>query len=52
MRELQLPPGPQVGRILAQLLEEVLENPARNRREWLLRRLHEGFSIDSTEFRT
>ena len=51
MRELSLPPGPRVGRILTQLLEEVLEVPARNQREWLLQRLHEGFSIDSTEFR-
>ena len=52
MRELGLAPGPRVGRILDRLLEEVIEDPGRNRREWLLRRVREGFSIDSTEFRT
>ncbi|MEO5618271.1 MAG: HD domain-containing protein [Candidatus Eisenbacteria bacterium] len=39
MRELGVPPGPVVGRVLSELLEEVLENPARNSREFLLRRI-------------
>lgn len=32
-------PGPYVGEVLEQLLSEVLEDPSRNQREWLLRRL-------------
>ncbi|HKA23815.1 MAG TPA: HD domain-containing protein [Candidatus Eisenbacteria bacterium] len=39
MRELGVGPGPVVGQILRTLLEEVLEDPARNDRAWLLRRL-------------
>ena len=39
MRVLEVPPGPEVGRVLARLLDEVLEDPTRNRREWLLARL-------------
>jgi len=35
------PPGPYVGQVLQRLLEEVLEDPSRNRREWLLMRLEE-----------
>lgn len=35
------PPGPYVGQVLRRLLEEVVEEPERNRREWLLARLHE-----------
>ena len=35
------PPGPYVGRVLAQLLEEVTEDPRLNEREWLLSRLAE-----------
>ncbi len=38
MREASLSAGPAVGRILARLLEEVLEVPERNERDWLLRR--------------
>ncbi|MFN0152018.1 MAG: CCA tRNA nucleotidyltransferase [bacterium] len=38
MRTLAIDPGPQVGRILAMLLEEVLENPVCNTRENLLAR--------------
>ncbi|QIA26203.1 HD domain-containing protein [Thermaerobacter sp. PB12/4term] len=33
-----LGPGPAIGWILQQLLEDVLDEPARNRREWLLER--------------
>lgn len=39
MRVLAIPPGPEVGRVLARLLEEVLDDPARNTRERLLARL-------------
>ncbi|HEU5311678.1 MAG TPA: HD domain-containing protein [Candidatus Eisenbacteria bacterium] len=46
MRVLGSPPGPKVGEVLEQLLEEVLEDPERNDRGWLLQRVREGFSID------
>jgi tRNA nucleotidyltransferase/poly(A) polymerase len=36
MRELSLPPGPRIGRLLAQLLDLVLEDPSLNERETLL----------------
>jgi len=39
MRALGIAPGPEVGRRLEGLLEEVLEDPSRNTREWLLERL-------------
>lgn len=35
------PPGPYVGQVLRRLLDEVVEEPERNRREWLLARLQE-----------
>ncbi|HEV8246213.1 MAG TPA: HD domain-containing protein [Polyangiaceae bacterium] len=38
MRELGLKPGPKLGEILRALLEEVVEDPSRNEREWLLER--------------
>jgi len=38
MELLALPPGPAVGAILDRLLEDVLEDPALNRRERLLER--------------
>ncbi|MBE3589784.1 MAG: HD domain-containing protein [Firmicutes bacterium] len=41
MRELGLAPGPRVGRVLAVLLEEVLEDPAANDRAHLLQRIRE-----------
>ncbi|MBX6378653.1 MAG: HD domain-containing protein, partial [Clostridia bacterium] len=41
MRVLGTPPGPVVGRALAALLEEVLEEPSRNRRDYLLGRLRQ-----------
>jgi tRNA nucleotidyltransferase (CCA-adding enzyme) len=47
MRALNLNPGPRVGEILEHLLEEVLENPALNRREALLERVRTGFSVDT-----
>lgn len=39
MRELGLPAGPAIGRLLRALLEEVLDDPALNTRERLLERL-------------
>jgi len=48
MRELGLRPGPRIGEILGQLLEEVLENPSLNERGYLLHRVREAFSIDTT----
>jgi tRNA nucleotidyltransferase (CCA-adding enzyme) len=39
MLALGIGPGPAVGESLAALLEEVLEDPSRNTREWLLARL-------------
>jgi len=47
MRVLDLGPGPKVGEILNQLLDEVLEEPSLNRREALLTRLKTGFSVDT-----
>lgn len=37
----QQPPGPYVGKVLRQLLDEVLEEPSRNRRDWLMKRVEE-----------
>lgn len=36
LMELGVPQGRQIGRILSELLEQVLEEPERNEREWLL----------------
>ncbi|HET7498826.1 MAG TPA: poly(A) polymerase, partial [Candidatus Eisenbacteria bacterium] len=47
MRELGLAPGPDVGRILDRLLEEVTEDPSLNDRKRLLRRLSQGMAIDT-----
>lgn len=41
LAEAGIPPGPAVGRILAVLLGEVLEDPVRNSREWLMARARE-----------
>jgi tRNA nucleotidyltransferase (CCA-adding enzyme) len=47
MRELKLEPGPEVGRILERLLEEVIDDPTLNDRKRLLGRLHRGLPIDT-----
>lgn len=47
MRELRLPPGPEVGRVLDRLLEEVTEDPSLNERKRLLQRLARGLAIDT-----
>lgn len=38
MKETGLAPGPKVGQLLAVLLEDVLDDPKRNTREWLTQR--------------
>jgi hypothetical protein len=44
LRAAGIPPGPLLGRVLALLLEDVLEEPARNRSEWLVQRARELYS--------
>ncbi len=41
MKELKIEPGPKVGAILAVLLEEVLDDPKRNTKEYLVARMQE-----------
>ncbi len=41
MKELSLKPGPQVGKILQKLFEEVDEDLSKNTKEYLLKRLKE-----------
>ena len=48
MRELQLPPGPQVGGVLARLLDRVLDDPDLNSRDQLIRLLPEVLKELST----
>lgn len=43
MRELEIGPGPEVGRVLEQLLERVLDMPELNRREELLKLVRKDF---------
>jgi putative nucleotidyltransferase with HDIG domain len=50
MHELGLPPGPEVGRVLERLLEDVLEDPSLNVRERLIARMRtasRGLPIDT-----
>lgn len=42
MRELGMPPGPEIGRLLDGLLQAVLDDPARNERQTLLRLAHQA----------
>jgi hypothetical protein len=44
LRKAGIPPGPALGRILASLLEDVLEDPARNTSEWLVPRARELYA--------
>ncbi len=41
MKELGISPGPKIGLILNSLLVEVLDDPAKNKKEDLIRRIHE-----------
>jgi len=47
MSELGVAPGPIVGGLLRRLLDDVLEAPEHNRREWLLERCRELLTEDS-----
>jgi tRNA nucleotidyltransferase (CCA-adding enzyme) len=39
MKILNLKPGPKIGKILNQLFDEVMEDAAKNKREYLLKRI-------------
>lgn len=44
LRKAGIPPGPALGKVLALLLDDVLEDPARNTSEWLVPRARELFA--------
>ncbi|HEU4585686.1 MAG TPA: CCA tRNA nucleotidyltransferase [Gemmatimonadaceae bacterium] len=44
LRKAGIPPGPALGKVLARLLEDVLEDPARNTSEWLVPRARELYA--------
>lgn len=47
MTELNIKPGPMIGKILNQLFEEVMENPEKNTREYLLERAKDLLTADA-----
>ena len=49
MERLAIPPGPRVGHILNTLLEEVLDAPEKNTREYLLKRVEELHKMSDEE---
>lgn len=49
MKILGVPPGPKVGHVLNALLEEVLDDPAKNRREYLEPRIKELGKLSDEE---
>jgi putative nucleotidyltransferase with HDIG domain len=51
MEALHVKPGPRMGWILHALLEEVLDNPSRNSREYLISRVRELEKLDDPELR-
>jgi tRNA nucleotidyltransferase (CCA-adding enzyme) len=51
IQELKLAPGPQIGGILSALLAAVLDDPAKNTREWLLARAAELKNKDPSELK-
>lgn len=51
IEKLGLKPSPQIGGILGALLAEVLEDPKKNKREWLLKRADELKDIDPEELK-
>ncbi len=52
MALLNIPPGPRVGRILSILLEDVLDNPARNTEKYLEARTRELGTLSDAELTT
>lgn len=52
MKILGIPAGPKVGHILAVLLEEVLDDPTRNTKEYLERRVRELGALKDEELET
>ncbi|HEY4520254.1 MAG TPA: HD domain-containing protein [Candidatus Paceibacterota bacterium] len=51
MKELNIEPGPKVGLILNSLLAEVIDDPSKNSREYLIQRVHELNSYSPEELR-
>lgn len=51
MRELAVPPGPKIGQVLAILLEEVIEDPAKNTEEHLAGRARALGALSEKELR-
>ena len=51
IRELKLKPGPQIGGILNALLAEVLDDPEKNERDYLLQRAKELQDIDPSDLK-
>lgn len=51
MNELNLTPGPRIGWLLHSLLEDVLEDPKKNTREFLLARASERAALSDTELK-
>lgn len=51
MDALQISPGPRIGHILNALLEEVLDDPAKNTREYLLNRIKELHALSDDELK-
>ena len=49
METLKLQPGPKVGLILASLLEEVLDNPEKNEKDYLINRVRELGALPDVE---
>ena len=48
LRAAGIPPGPALGKVLASLLDDVLAEPARNTREWLVPRAKELFAMSAS----
>jgi hypothetical protein len=51
MRELDLPPGPRIGWLLAALLEEVLDEPSLNERDELILRVKKLNKLTDAQLR-
>lgn len=51
MKILKIPPGPKVGMVLSALLEEVLQEPGKNTREYLIGRIKELGELSEAELK-